>query len=164
MRRGQKSKEPGHTGPLGLLAFMEVKWENIGIFWAEVWHDLTVSFYRTTLATALRTDWNGQGRQRVDGNKPGEWGWGFGSCWEWRSLRPICQEVKGHQLQGLSLGPEWALAMWPYGWWQGIIKFGQLGYFSHRWFKPLSLFHPQIPLSPFKSGGVEVAVGIWGKV
>ena len=63
-RWGQKSKEPGHTGLLGLLAFMEVKWENIGIFWAEVWHDLTVSFYRITLATALRTDWNGQGRQK----------------------------------------------------------------------------------------------------
>lgn len=43
---------------------MEVKWESIGIFWAEVWHDLTVSFYRITLATALRTDWNGQGRKK----------------------------------------------------------------------------------------------------
>lgn len=63
-RWGQKGKGPGHAGPPGLLAFMEVKWESIGIFWAEVWHDLTVSFYRITLATALRTDWNGQGRKK----------------------------------------------------------------------------------------------------
>lgn len=59
-------------------------------------------------------------------------------------------------------GPEWALAMCSYG--DGIIIFAQLGYFSHRWFRPLSLFHPEIPLSPIKSGGIEVAVGIWGKV
>ena len=54
-------------------------------------------------------------KKRVDGNTPGEWGWGFGICWEWRSLRPICQEVSEHQLQGPSLGPEWALTVCSYG-------------------------------------------------
>ena len=33
-------------------------------------------------------------------------------------------------------------------WWQGIIKFAQLGYFSHRWFRPLSLFHPKFRSVP----------------